>query len=68
VGAGQTPTGWSCLFLSEVLPPFMGVNQTDKTRQLSKSVQVELNNVHRRALGLSWEDHVAVTDLHEKTN
>jgi hypothetical protein len=43
------------------------LTEQDTARKLSKSIQVEINNALRCALGLSREDHVTVIDLHEKT-
>jgi hypothetical protein len=44
------------------------LTEKDTATKLSKSVQVEMNNALRCALGLCREDRVAVTDLQLKTN
>jgi hypothetical protein len=43
------------------------LTEKDTATKLSKSVQIEINNALRCALGLSRKDHVTVIDLHEKT-
>jgi hypothetical protein len=50
VGAGPNP-GWSCLFLSEVLPPFMGLNKNDRkgySKKIYKTLQLIM------PLGVHW--------------
>jgi hypothetical protein len=36
--------------------------------QWPKSVQVEINNALRVALGYKMDDRISIKDLHEKTN